>query len=107
MTERRYHRRAGPGNTFRCRGPMRTLFVGAMSTIDNVPASMDRLRAVFNPTEAAGVTARILFVVSGAETQHGTVEIPDGRWPAHQGQDKDPTVTLRIPEGEGLAIGPG
>ena len=78
-----------------------------MSTIDSVPASMDRLRAVFNPAEAAGVTARILFVVSGAETQHWTVEIADGRCDVRVGAHPEPTVTLRIPEQVWLAMARG
>jgi len=68
---------------------------------------MDRLRAVFNSAEAAGVTARILFVVSGAETQHCTVEIADGRCEVHRGAHQDPTVTLRIPEDVWLAMARG
>jgi putative sterol carrier protein len=78
-----------------------------VSTIDSVPASMDRLRAVFNPVEAAGVTARLLFVVSGTETQQWTVAIADGRCDVRQGADPAPTVTLRIPEDVWLAMARG
>src|SRR4051812_8359293 len=78
-----------------------------MAAIDDVPTSMDRLRAVFNPAEAAGVNARILFVVSGAETQQWTVDVADGRCDVRQGADPAPTVTLRIPEGVWLAMARG
>jgi len=80
---------------------------GDMATIDDVPASMDRLRAVFNPAEAAGVSARLLFVITGATTQEWTVAIADGRCEVREGADPAPTVTLRIPEDVWLAMARG
>jgi putative sterol carrier protein len=68
---------------------------------------MERLRAVFNPLEAAGVTARLLFAISGAEPQQWTVEIADGRCDVRAGAHAEPTVTLRIPEDVWLAMARG
>ena len=77
------------------------------TAIDDVRASMDRLRAVFNSAEAAGVAATLLFVISGPNTEHWTVEIGDGRCEAREYAHPAPTVTLRIPRDVWLAMARG
>lgn len=80
--------------------------------IADVPASMDRLRTVFDPAEAAGVTATLLFVISGAEPgrpdpQQWTVAIADGRCETRAEPPASPSVTLRIPRDVWLAMASG
>jgi putative sterol carrier protein len=78
-----------------------------ITTIDTVRASMDRLRAVFNPTEAAGVAATIAFVISGDQPEQWAVVVDDGRCEVREGAHPAPTVTLRIPRDVWLAMARG
>jgi putative sterol carrier protein len=75
----------------------------------SVRESMERLRQVFNPAEAADVRTTILFVVSGSEPspEEWTVEIADGRCTVREGAHAAPAVTLRIPRDVWLAMARG
>ena len=80
--------------------------------IVDVRSSMDRLRTVFNPAEAAGATATLLFVIAGAEPgrpdpQEWTVTVADGRCEIRDTAAASPTVTLRIPRDVWLAMASG
>lgn len=77
------------------------------TAIHDVPASMERLRAVFDPAAAAGVNATLLFVIAGPRTQEWTVTIADGRCEVRAHAHSAPTVTLRIPEDVWLAMARG
>ncbi len=80
--------------------------------IADVRGSMDRLRAVFNPAEAAGANATLLFVIAGHEQgrpdpQQWTVTVADGRCDVRDEAAPSPTVTLRIPRDVWLAMARG
>jgi putative sterol carrier protein len=82
------------------------------TAIEDVRGSMNHLRAVFNPAEAADATATLLFVISGPEPgrpemQEWTVTIADGRCEIQDRGTTTPTVTLKIPRDVWLAMARG
>jgi len=97
----------------RIAGARRVRYLVRMATaITDVRSSMDHLRAVFNPTEAADAAATLLFVISGPEPgqpdpQQWTVAIVGGKCTVERGTTGTPTVTLRIPRDVWLAMATG
>jgi putative sterol carrier protein len=86
--------------------------VDMTSAISDVRSSMEHLRAIFNPTEAADAAATLLFVISGPEPgqpdpQEWTVAIAGGTCAVERGAAGPPTVTLRIPRDVWLAMAKG
>jgi len=82
------------------------------SAITDVRGSMEHLRAVFNPTEAADAEATLLFLISGAEPgqpdpQEWTIKVAGGTCTVESGATGAPTVTLKIPREVWLAMARG